>query len=133
MECGNLRIARTHVGLQIVERDKILTYRAALVGVIDAGVWIPDLPVCGRAPSARVETAALITAQLAEVSCTFKGTRHSGASGDGAAGTGSFVVEEEKGSVSLDGPANGSAEVVPAHWGNLHAGLIVEKVVGVQL
>src|SRR5437879_2568380 len=133
MKGGDLGVARTGVGLQIVERDETLAYRAALVGIVDAGIGVPDLAVCGRAPSAGVETAALITAKFAEVSCTFQGTRHSGASGYGAAGTGSFVVEEEECPVLLNRPANGAAEVVPAHGSEFDAGLVIEEVIGVEL
>src|SRR5207245_2550034 len=133
MKAGDLRVAGTHVSFQVVEWNETLAIGTAIVRVIDAGIRIPDLAIFSRTPSVRVKSTALKTAQLAEVSCPLLGTRHPGVLGYGATRAASFIVEEEERSILLDWPANGGAEVVPAHWSYLDAGLIIKEVVGIEL
>ena len=68
MNTGKFGIARARIGGEIVERNKILPYRAARIGVVNTGVRIPNLAIFRGAQSIGVEGAALITAQLAKVS-----------------------------------------------------------------
>src|SRR2546423_5231038 len=143
MKAGNLWIAGTHIGGQVVEGDEVLAYRAALIGIVDTSVRIPDLAICtavhliaGQRAGGRIYTLPAAvkgkgdagiwirpeSAQFAEVSCALQGTGHPGIFRHRSAGAATFVVKEEEGTVLTDRSADRDTELVPAHRRNLHAG-----------
>ncbi len=70
--------------------------RAALTGVIDTGIGVPQLPARRRAHTGRVECSARIAAQLAEVSCAFCRAGNASGLGTGCRLPRTIVVTEEK-------------------------------------
>src|SRR2546429_173824 len=139
MKGRNLWVAGTRISGQIIEGDEVLAHRAALDGIVNTRVWIPDLASVRRTPPVGIEGARLIvwveliTAEFSKVSCALQGAGYPGIFRDRAAGATALIVKEEEGAVFPDRSANGDTELVPAHWRNLYAIRVVEKVVGVEL
>src|SRR2546429_3126383 len=83
MKGRNLWVAGTRISGQIIEGDEVLAHRAALDGIVNTRVWIPDLASVRRTPPVGIEGARLIvwveliTAEFSKVSCALQGDRKS--------------------------------------------------------
>src|SRR2546426_502731 len=122
-------IARALIGCQVVEGNKPGTHWTAGIGVVDAGIGVPQLPFRVVTPAGAVESRPTNFTKVA--------TAHGGAGDAHLYGVCNplprpFVINKEKRLVLSDGSAGVDAKLVIAASWQLDAASIVEPVIGRQ-